>query len=112
VSSDELGSDAAGAPRLVRVGSWGHPRGPAPLLARTCGPKMMIRISDPELMPALVAHLRQSEFAVEVLDAQTLEAHLPGVDPAQAERELRLYLDVWRVLHPDSQIELERKTRR
>jgi hypothetical protein len=73
---------------------------------------MMIRISDPELMPALVAHLRQSEFAVQVLDAQTLEAHLPGVDPAQAERELRLYLDVWRVLHPDSQIELERKTRR
>jgi hypothetical protein len=73
---------------------------------------MMIRISDPELMPALVAHLRQSEFAVEVLDAQTLEAQLPGVDPAQAERELRLYLDVWRVLHPDSQIELERKTRR
>jgi hypothetical protein len=71
---------------------------------------MMIRISDPELMPALVAHLRQSEFAVEVLDAQTLEAHLPrATQPRSTSQSLKaLVVEASSPASDDGRRQLER----
>jgi hypothetical protein len=68
---------------------------------------MKIRVDDPQLVDALVHHLRRSGCQATPSDIEahgdgvTLDVHLPAaLDEEQARMELELYLKVFEATHP------------
>jgi hypothetical protein len=68
---------------------------------------MQVWISDPALVLDLVEFLGRASCVAVHRKANALEVELPhAVAPAQARRELELYLAAWRGLHPSVAVEL------
>jgi hypothetical protein len=68
---------------------------------------MRIRLSDPDLMPDLLAFLRKAQCVVEATGRDTVRASVPqALHDEQARLELALYLSVWQALHPGSDVNL------
>jgi hypothetical protein len=60
-----------------------------------------VYLSHPELVHDLSAHLERGECVVDRCHGHDLEVHLPAAySPAQARRELDIYLAVWQVVQP------------
>lgn len=63
---------------------------------------LQIRPRDPSLLPELHRHFERSGFRVQQQEG-AIEVERPDApDDEQAAREIRLHLDVWLVMHPDS----------
>jgi hypothetical protein len=69
---------------------------------------MRLLISNPAHTRSLVDHLRRAECEVREVDEATLEVALPRAGSSDVARlELDLYLQVWRVTHPDVVVDVE-----
>jgi hypothetical protein len=68
---------------------------------------MQVRISDPALLSDLIEFLGRPSCVAIHRRRCTVEVELPHANgPAQARRELELYLAAWRGLHPHVTTEL------
>lgn len=69
---------------------------------------MRLSIDNRAHMRSLTEHLRHAECEVRELDDGTVEVALPQAgSPDVARLELDLYLQVWRVTHPDVTVDVE-----
>jgi hypothetical protein len=69
--------------------------------------QVQIRISDPALVLDLIEFLGRASCVAVHRKRCTLDVELPhAAGPAQARRELELYLAAWRGLHPNVATEL------
>ena len=63
---------------------------------------MRVRLSDPALLPELVAYLRAIECVVEQVGPDELTVMIPRApSDEQAARELDIYLRAWQAMHPE-----------
>lgn len=69
---------------------------------------MRLSINNRAHLRSLTEHLQRAECEVRALDDSTLEVALPQAgSPDVARLELDLYLQVWRVTHPDVTVDVE-----
>ena len=63
---------------------------------------VQVRLRDPSLVPELIHHFERSGFRVQRF-GDGIEVERPDApDDEQASREIRLHLDVWSLMYPDS----------
>jgi hypothetical protein len=68
---------------------------------------MNLCLTDPELMPDLLAFLRRVHCVAEQTGADTVEVSLPeALDDDQARMEIDLYLWAWRLIHPGTDVQI------
>jgi hypothetical protein len=65
---------------------------------------MQLRLSDPSYTDRLATFLRSLGQTVYVAGPEQLEVDLP--DTSSARGELKIYLRVWSVLYPDTEVQL------
>jgi hypothetical protein len=71
--------------------------------------RFRITLEDPARLAELADALARTECAVEELGPAELAVDVPRAPSAeQAERELRIYLALWRAQHPAARAELRR----
>jgi hypothetical protein len=69
---------------------------------------MRLSINNRAHLRSLTEHLQRAECDVLELDDSTLEVALPQAgSPDVARLELDLYLQVWRVTHPEVTVDVE-----
>ena len=66
---------------------------------------MQLRLSDPGYTDRLANFLRSLGQAAMVAGPSQLEVDLPA--GSSAREELEIYLRVWRVLYPDTEVQVE-----
>jgi len=66
---------------------------------------MKIQLSHPGLVPELLAALNRTDCRATRVDADIVEVHVPWLtddaDARQAATELRFFVRVWGLAHPD-----------
>ncbi len=67
---------------------------------------MQLRLNDPGYTDRLANFLRSLGQAAIVAGPAQLELDLPATSAAR--EELEIYLRVWRVLYPDTEVQVER----
>lgn len=68
---------------------------------------MVIRLSDQSLSDDLVAHYSRSGFETELVgDCVVRVRRSDAPDAEQEQREVRVHLAVWRLLHPHADVDV------
>ncbi len=68
---------------------------------------MHIRLSEPELLPDLLAFLQRVDCTVEQTGPDTVNASVAeALDAGQARLEIKLYLAAWLAVHPGGAVYL------
>lgn len=67
---------------------------------------MNLHLTDPELMPDLLAFLRRVHCVASQTGPETVEVSLPeALDDEQARMEIDLYLWAWRLINPGADVQ-------
>jgi hypothetical protein len=67
---------------------------------------MLVLLDDPVLVDDLCAHFRRSGFTADPAGGSMVEVHLRDAPSrAQAENEIRVHLQLWRILNPRQAVE-------
>jgi hypothetical protein len=70
---------------------------------------MLIRVSDPTVLPALIRDLEQrAHYVVEQTNAHSVAVSVLGSFSDGGELDLTLFLLAWRAAHPQTIVNLER----
>jgi hypothetical protein len=68
---------------------------------------MRVLIDDPAFLDDLCAHFRRAGFSVDPVDEELIEVDRPDAPtPQQAIAEIRVHLQLWRILNPNQRAEL------
>jgi hypothetical protein len=68
---------------------------------------MRVLIDDPAFLDDLCAHFRRAGFAADPIDEDMVEVDRPDAPtPQQAAAEIRVHLQLWRILNPNQRAEL------
>jgi hypothetical protein len=68
---------------------------------------MRVLIDDPAFLDDLCAHFRRAGFAADRIDEDMVEVdRLDAPTPEQAAAEIRVHLQLWRILNPSQRAEL------
>jgi hypothetical protein len=68
---------------------------------------MRVLIDDPAFLDDLCAHFWRAGFTADPIDEGTVEVDRPDAPtPQQASAEIRVHLQLWRILYPNQRAEL------
>jgi hypothetical protein len=67
---------------------------------------MLLRLSNPALLPDLRQHFARSGFSVADEGESLLVGRADAPSAEQERREVEMHLRVWQMMHPDAQVEV------
>ena len=66
---------------------------------------MLIRLDDSTLIDDLCAHFRRSGFTADRAGGSIVDVARPDVPTHQAEQEVLIHLQLWRIINPGQGVE-------
>lgn len=67
---------------------------------------MLIRLDDPTLVDDLCAHFQRSGFTADPAGGRMVDVDRPDAPTRpQAESEIRMHLEIWRLINPGQGVE-------